>query len=151
MWWNNFSFLVQCIWYSVNFLYNYRHLFRFGKFYSMILLKIFSRPLNWESSSIPIILRFSFFHCLQIFLDVLCQELFTFSIFLTIVSICSVISSMPKILSSISCILLAVLASVAPDLFLGFSISRIPSICVFLLLLLPFSGPEQFYSFPSPV
>jgi len=34
--------------------------FRLGKFSSMILLKIFTGPLSWESSlsSIPIILRF---------------------------------------------------------------------------------------------
>ena len=36
--------------------------FRLGKFYSIILLKMFSGPLNWESSlsSIPIILRLVF-------------------------------------------------------------------------------------------
>ena len=39
-------------------------LFRLGKFYSIILLKVFTGPLTWESSlfSIPIILRF----CLHI-------------------------------------------------------------------------------------
>jgi hypothetical protein len=43
--------------------------FRLGKFCSIILLKIFPGPLNWESSlfSIPIILRF---HCVLDFLDV---------------------------------------------------------------------------------
>jgi hypothetical protein len=37
--------------------------FRFGKFSSMILLKIFSGPLSWESlfSSILITLRFGIF------------------------------------------------------------------------------------------
>jgi hypothetical protein len=36
--------------------------FRLGKFSSIILLKIFTRPLSWESllSSKPIILRFGF-------------------------------------------------------------------------------------------
>jgi hypothetical protein len=53
------SFLVESIWSSVGFLYVYGHLFRLGKFSSIILLKIFTGPLSWESpfSSIPIILR----------------------------------------------------------------------------------------------
>jgi hypothetical protein len=43
-----------------------------GKFSSMVLLKVFSEPLNWESSSsIPIIHRFGFFHSVPSFLDVL--------------------------------------------------------------------------------
>jgi hypothetical protein len=49
--------------------------FRSVKFSSMILLKIFSGPLNWEasSSSIPIILMFDAWslHCAPTFLDVL--------------------------------------------------------------------------------
>jgi hypothetical protein len=34
--------------------------FRLGKFPSVILLKVFSGPLNWESST-PMILRFGLF------------------------------------------------------------------------------------------
>jgi hypothetical protein len=42
--------------------------FMLGKFSSMILLKIVSGPLNWDSypSSIPIILRFVLFTLFQI-------------------------------------------------------------------------------------
>ena len=47
---------------SVSFLYLYRHLFRLGKFSSMILLNMVSGSLVWESfSSISIILRFGLF------------------------------------------------------------------------------------------
>jgi hypothetical protein len=54
------SFLVQSIWSSVGFLYVDGHLFKLGKFSSIILLKIFTGPLIWKSSflSKPIILRF---------------------------------------------------------------------------------------------
>jgi hypothetical protein len=40
-------------------------LFRLGKFYSIILLKIFTGPLNWEYllSSIPIIPKFDLLIC----------------------------------------------------------------------------------------
>jgi hypothetical protein len=46
-------------------------LFRLGKFSSMILLKIFSGPLIWisSSSSIPTILRFSLFLSCSRFYD----------------------------------------------------------------------------------
>jgi hypothetical protein len=58
-------FLVQCIWYSVSFLYVYSHFFFFklGEFSSMILLKVFSWPLicKYPPSSILIILRFDSF------------------------------------------------------------------------------------------
>jgi hypothetical protein len=76
------SFLVQTIWHSVGFLYIYRHLFFFFFFFffflvrevfTMILLKIFTGPLNWGSLlfSITIILWFLSFHCVLKFLDVL--------------------------------------------------------------------------------
>jgi hypothetical protein len=58
------SSLDQFVWCSVRFLYVYGHLFFMsGKFSSMILLKMFTDPLNWESShsSTPIILRLVFF------------------------------------------------------------------------------------------
>jgi hypothetical protein len=43
------------------------------KFSSIILLKIFTGPLSWESSlsSIPIIIRFFSSHCVLDFIDVL--------------------------------------------------------------------------------
>jgi hypothetical protein len=64
------SFLVQSIWSPVGFLYVLGHLF----ISSIILLKIFTGPLSWESllSSIPIILRFGSSHCVLDFLGVLC-------------------------------------------------------------------------------
>jgi hypothetical protein len=82
--------------------------FRYGKFSSIILLKIFTDPLCWEFSLsyIPIILRFALLIVSWIFLDVL---LFAFS--LTVVSMFSMVSSATDILSSIFCILLAMLAS----------------------------------------
>jgi hypothetical protein len=55
------SFLVQYIWRPIGLLYIYGHLFfRLGKFSSIILLKIFTGPLSWDSllSFIPIVLRF---------------------------------------------------------------------------------------------
>jgi hypothetical protein len=59
------SFLVQSIWSSVGFLCFHGHIpfFRFAKFSSIILFKIFTLPLSWESllSSIPIILVFDVF------------------------------------------------------------------------------------------
>jgi hypothetical protein len=52
------SFLVQYIWSSVGLLYVYGHLFlRLEKFSSIIILKIITGPLSWDSllSSMPII------------------------------------------------------------------------------------------------
>jgi hypothetical protein len=53
-WSNPFGVLwASCMFMGISF-------FRLGKFSSISLLKIFTRPLSWESSlsSIPIILRF---------------------------------------------------------------------------------------------
>jgi len=118
--------------------------FRLGMF-SLILLKIFTGPLSWESSlsSIPIILRFdllieSWISCMFWTSSFIC-----FTLSLTVVSRISVESSAPKILSSISCILLVMVVSTAQCLFLLFSISRVVSLCAFFL-----ASISIFNSFP---
>jgi hypothetical protein len=50
------------------------------------------------------------------------------------VSISSMVSSKSQILSSISCILLVMLASVVPSVFLRLPISRVASICYFFIV-----------------
>jgi hypothetical protein len=121
------------IWSSVGFLYVHGYLFlKVRVFSSIIMLKIFTGPLCWESllSSICNILKFghlivswiswmfwvrSFFH----FLWLLCP--------------CLLWYLLPEILSSISCILLVVLVSMTPDLFPSVSFSSVAFLCDFLI------------------
>jgi hypothetical protein len=108
--------------------------FRYGKFSSIILLKIFAGPFCESSfSSTPIIHRFgllivswiSWMFCVRIFLH------FAFSFI--VVSMFPMESSAPeKILSPISSILLLMLTSMVPDFFTRVSISRVVSLWVFL-------------------
>ena len=77
------SFLVQSIWSSIGFFSIHGiSFYRLGKFSSIILLKIFTGPLNWEFSlSYIYYLQSSSFHCVLDFLHVLGQELFAICIF----------------------------------------------------------------------
>ena len=58
-WWEDFLFFSP-LYLQASYTFISTSFFRLGKFSSIILLKIFSRPLSWESSPsfIPIILRF---------------------------------------------------------------------------------------------
>ena len=100
--------------------------FRFGRFSSIIVLKIFTGPLIWKSSfsSTPIIRRFglliitwiSWMFWVRIFLH--------FAFHFIVVPMFSMQSSAPEILSSVSCILFLMLASIVSDLFHRVSIYK---------------------------
>jgi hypothetical protein len=87
-----FCRLLVCLWASL--------LFRLGKFSSIILFKIFTGPLSWESSlsSIPIILRFSLLIVSWVSWMFCVRSFLHFSFSLTVVSMFSMVSSAPEIL-----------------------------------------------------
>lgn len=66
-------------------------------------------------------------------------------------SISSKVSSTSEILSSMSCILLLMLASVASDFFLGFPFTELPLFDFSLLFLLPFLSLWPLCSIPLPL
>ena len=116
---------VPCIFMAISFLC-------WRTFSCMILLKIFFLffelgNLTLFSSYYFLDLVFSLFGGISSMFWV--RNFLHFEFSLTVVSISSKVSSIPEILSSSSCYLLLNLASVVSDLFLGFSISRVASIC----------------------
>jgi hypothetical protein len=127
--------------------------FRLEKFSSIILLKMFTGSLSWESllSSKPIILRFGLLilswtswifglgdFCILHFLWLLCQ--------------CFLWYLLPMRFSFLSlvfwfcCLHLRLLVS-----FLGFLFPVLSPFVISLLFLFPFLDPGWFCSFPSPV
>lgn len=102
------------------------------------LVKILFGPLNSESSYIPIVLRFGFSECLKFPGCFLSWTFLDTCFCLTVVSVSSIVSSTPEILSSISYILLEMFVSVVPILFPRFFY---PQVCLSLCFLYYFYFP----------
>jgi len=102
--------LLVCSWASL--------FFRLGKFSSIVLLKIFTGSLSWESSvsSIPIILRFVLLILSWLSRMFWIRSFLCFAFSLTVVSMFSMVSFVPEILSSIFCTLLVMLMSMTCEM-----------------------------------
>jgi hypothetical protein len=74
-----------------------------------------------------------------------------FAFSLTVVTMFSMESSAPEILSSISCILLLMLTSMVPDFYPRIFISRVVSLWVFFIVSTSILDLGWFCSIPSPV
>ena len=85
------------------------------------------------------------FHCNPNFLDILFQGYLRINIFFYWCT--NLFNCLPEILSSIPSVLV-IHASVVLILFSRVSVSSFSSVYIFLLLLFPLSGLEQFYLFP---
>ena len=112
---------------------------------------IFTGPLSWESllSSIPIILKFGLLIVFWISWMFWVRNFLHFALFWTFVWMVSIVSSACDILSSSSCILLVMLASMAPDFFPRFSISRVVYLCNFFIVSTSWHHPmKSAYSHP---
>jgi hypothetical protein len=128
------SILIQSIWSSEGFMFMVISYFRLERFSSIILLRMFSSPLIWESSlsCIPIILDFAFSLCPKF---PVCFGLWSFfAISFTVVSMFSKLSYLPEILSSINYTLVVILSSMTLFSFLGFISPRLSPFVVSLFL-----------------
>ena len=121
--------------------------FRLWKFSSKILLNFFFWAFELELFSFfcSYYSQVSSFHGVPNCVDFCYHEFFQiFAVNLANVLICSVVSSMPEFLFSVSCILLMMLMFVVHVLFSMFFISRMTQFVFSLLLLFPFLGPSLF-------
>ena len=125
-----FSFLAQLIWWSIDFMHIYGHLFIYVReiFFYRLFEHVFGSfelgifapfyPIKFGLFSVSLISWLFWVSSICLFV---CLFVW-FKFYLTIVSICSKVSSTPEILSSIFCIPLVILTSVFLFFFFPFFI-----------------------------